>query len=164
MTGLRRVLECAAIVALTLLPRAAAAAGTIVAADALLAPVRAFAAAFNAQATYPTAAFTPDCAVLDAFAPFAWAGARAPRRWFAALVGATPQARRAIAATHQHVVFGAPQFARSNGKRAYLVVPGAVTTVERGRSVVQRGRWVLVEVRGVAGWRIASQAWDVTGD
>jgi hypothetical protein len=164
VTGFRHPLECIAFVTVALLAQATAAAGGTVDTAALMAPVRTFAAAFNAQAAYPTAAFTPDCSVLDAFAPFAWTGARAPRRWFAGLVGATAQARRTIAATHQHVAFGAPQFARIDGARAYLVVPGAVTTVERGRSAVQRGRWVLVEARGAAGWRIASQAWDVTGD
>ncbi|MBD5657168.1 MAG: hypothetical protein IAI50_18610 [Candidatus Eremiobacteraeota bacterium] len=136
-------------------------AGTARVDASVLAPVRAFAAAFNAQGAYPEAAFTRDCSVLDDFAPYVWRGDGAPRRWYASLTGTTPLERRAMAATHARIVFDAPQFTRRDRERAYLVVPGTLTLTLHGNVETQHGRWTLAEVRGPSGWRIASQAWAI---
>src|SRR5579862_3258246 len=123
---------------------------------ALLVPVNAWGAAFNAgQTTFPSDAFTDDCTVIDEFAPFAWApGPHDVRHWYATLVGSDSPARRArFLASKQRVVFAAPQYVRERNGGAYLVFPSTLTYVDDGRSHTQRGTFVVVERKTSAGWR-----------
>ena len=134
---------------------------------ALLAPVNAWAVAFNsAQTAFPSDAFTDDCTVIDEFPPFAWAsGPQDVRSWYAYLVGSqSPERRARFLASKQHVTFDPPRFVREREGGAYLVFPSVLTYVSKGVPRTQRGTFVVAERKTSAGWRISANSWAIDSD
>ena len=144
---------------------AAAAARAAVDEAALLAAPKAFASAFNNHHTdYPDGIFTDDCAIIDEFPPYLWAGKGSAREWYSVLMGRTPEEQRKRVAANERLELGAPKFARVNGDFAYLVVPSVLTYTLGGRKHRQTGEWTITEVRRGAGWVISAHSWAMKSD
>lgn len=134
---------------------------------ALMAPVSAWTAAFNAgQTNFPSAAFTDDCTVIDEFPPFAWSTTRQDvHRWYALLVGSqSPERRSRFLAAKEHLTLDAPRFVQQRGDGAYMVFESTLTYVAKGAAHTQRGRFVVAERMVGARWKIAAHSWAIESD
>lgn len=135
--------------------------------DALMAPVRALVAAFNAAGAYPAQLFTADAVVTDEFPPFVWNAVNGgAKQWWRDLVGDANSAQRErFVAAKQHVETGAPEFVRVAGDGAWFVCPATLQyTTRAGVKHVQQGRWLFYLRREGDVWRISAHAWDELSD
>src|SRR5215831_21358095 len=131
----------------------------------LLVAPNAFAKAFNTHQTdYPDGVFTDDCAIIDEFPPYLWAGRGSAREWYSVLMGRTPEEQKRRIAANQRLELGAPKFARINGDFAYLVVPSVLTYTLSGKKHRQTGEWAITEMRRGGVWIISAHSWAMTSD
>lgn len=131
----------------------------------LLVAPKAFASAFNNHQTdYPDGVFTDDCAIIDEFPPYLWAGHGSAREWYSVLMGRTPEEQKKRVAANERLKLGVPKFARINGDFAYLVVPSVLTWTIDGKKHRQTGEWVITEVRRGGAWVISAHSWAVKSD
>ena len=145
----------------------AAAAGARAAVDeaALLVAPKAFAGAFNNHQTdFPDGVFTDDCAIIDEFPPYFWAGTGSAREWYSVLMGRTPEEQKRRIAANQRLDLGVPKFARVNGDFAYLVVPSVLTYTLGGKKHRQTGEWAITEIRRGGRWVISAHSWAMKSD
>ena len=133
---------------------------------ALMAPLRVFAHAFNAQdRTFTSTAFTEDCTTIDEFAPFGWQGRGSIRTWYSGTTGgADAKSYRRFLDLQEVVTLDPPVYVRTSGENAYVVVPSRLLYTSRGKRRLQHMSWTVSEVRTPAGWRIRAQAWAVLDD
>jgi ketosteroid isomerase-like protein len=132
---------------------------------ALMAPVNAWAKAFNThQTTFPSDAFTDDCTVIDEFPPFAWAPGHATvRDWYAVVEGLDdPAHRQDVLRTQAHVDVGTPENVVVKGDAAYMTFHSTWSgLIPNGKHFSQTGLFTVVERKTPDGWRISANSWAV---
>ena len=127
---------------------------------AVLAPVRAFVAAFNAAAPPPVALFTADAYITDDLPPFRWGGAAGIARWWDVLFGATPAQRAEYARLRRRMLLGPVRHLIVKDDGAYVAVPATMTmTTARGEPVGVGGEFSFTLQRADGAWRLSSHAW-----
>lgn len=131
----------------------------------LLAPLKAFTAAFNAgDRSFPSTAFTEDCNTIDEFDPFEWHGKGSIRTWYSDTTGATARGYRHFLQAHQVLTLERTRMIRLRGSNAYVVLSTRLQYTRRGNRHLQHLDWSVAEVRTPSGWRIAAQAWALLDD
>ncbi|HEX5274415.1 MAG TPA: hypothetical protein VFW34_04000 [Candidatus Rubrimentiphilum sp.] len=147
----RRSVDAALIVACLLLATPLhARAATTDSQTPVLAPMKAFAAAFNAGSrSFPTTAFTEDCTTIDEFDPFEWHGKGSIRHFLQA---------------HEILTLEGTRMLRRRGSNAYVVLSTRLQYAQMGKTRLQHLDWAAAEVHTPAGWRIAAQAWALLDD
>jgi len=129
----------------------------------LMAPINAFAEAFNAlRPDLPAGIFAADATVVDEFQPYLWRGDREIHDWYGRLVGTTPETREKQKALNAHYSVGQPTFVEVHADRAYVVVPGKLTYRVANEDHEQLGAAVFQEIRVDGKWLIAAHAWAIT--
>ncbi len=117
-------------------------------------------AALNA---HDTATMRRTCAVsatvIDDFAPYAWSGTDACRRWFAAL----QQSLSATGTTDFKVTKATPIFSDATPSRAYIVLAMHLSMNANRKQASQSGNWVLVMRKSGVTWKVTSAAWAQNG-
>ncbi len=132
---------------------------------AVLAPLKAFAAAFNAgDRNFPSAAFTGDCTTIDEFDPFAWHGSGSIRVWYRETTGGTTRGYRHFLDAHETLTLENARIIRQRGSNAYAVLATRLHYMQSGKPRLQHLDWTVAEVRTSSGWRIAAQAWALLDD
>jgi hypothetical protein len=109
----------------------------------------------GASAAQLSAAYAPDAAIVDDFAPFSWHSPGAAARWlrdFEAFCASNH-------VTAPHVRGGAPRFVHEDKGLAYAVVPLTYTFEVDGHSQVEHGGFALTLRKLGTKWRISSSAW-----
>ncbi len=134
---------------------------------ALLAPVRAFAEAFNRDASgaaapaAPAGVFTADVVITDDLPPFRWTGADALPRWWAELFGATPERRAEFARMSRRMLLGPVRHLFVQGGEGYVTLPATMTLTDprTGRPASVSGDLAFTLRAEGGGWRLSSHAW-----
>jgi ketosteroid isomerase-like protein len=90
--------------------------------------------------------------IVDEFAPYIWAGAKAPQGWAESFTADS----KAHAITEPHMDYAAPIRAESDGKSAYIVLPTVYRCKQNGRSMSAAGTMTFVMAHQGADWKIAS--------
>jgi len=130
---------------------------------ALLAPVKAWAAAFSRhQLEFPSNAFTDDCIVIDNFPPFLWSTPNnGVRQWYANAEGAqSTEKRQAVIDSKETIEIGAPTVIVFKESRAYMTFSAKWQGYSRsGRHFFQTAVFTVVERQTDAGWRIEAHSW-----
>jgi ketosteroid isomerase-like protein len=121
-----------------------------------LAPIATFYRAANAgDRAALVAAFTPDSAILDEFAPFAFPAPRAAAHWYDGF-GADQSAN---GVTNARIIYTPPTFITVTGTHAYVVVPTVYTYKIHGKPARESGSLAFaLRARGGV-WKISSMAW-----
>jgi len=133
----------------------AGAARADVRADAVLAPMTRFAAAFNrgdvkaAAAEHVTAP-----TIVDDFGPHLWVGAGAFESWYAGLAAQL----KAGGIGHPTLTLGAPINRDVGAASAYLVVPAHILLPGKAPMHLD-GQFAVALKHAGTGWRIAAWAW-----
>ncbi len=131
----------------------------------LLAPLKAFAAAFNAgNRSFPSQAFTEDCTTIDEFGPFEWHGKGSIRVWYRDTTGRTARGYQHFLAAHEILTLDRARMIRQRGSNAYVVLATRLQYRHNGDQHLQHLDWTVTEVRTPSGWRIAAQAWALLDD
>ena len=93
--------------------------------------------------------------VVDDFPPFVWRGTKAVDRWWDDFGSSSKRAGM----SDVHVQLSAAAVSDVEGDRAYVVVPGVITGLMKGKAFRLTGRNTAVLDRTPAGWRIAAWTW-----
>jgi hypothetical protein len=141
-----------------------AAAGTVNQ-TGVLAPLRAFAGAFNAaDRNFPSAAFTESCTTIDEFPPFEWHGDGSIRTWYRETTGGTARGYQHFLAAHETLTIERARMLRTRGSNAYVVLATHLQYVQNGQRRLQHLDWAVAETNTASGWRIAAQSWALLDD
>ena len=130
----------------------------------LLAPLKAFATAYNrGDRDFPANAYTDDAPTIDDFPPYSWKGPNAARVWYQATIGGNTTATyKAFRDEHQVLELERPYTVRQQGDHAFVVLKTALHFQARGSKYLQHYDWTVSEIRTSAGWRINAQGWALT--
>jgi hypothetical protein len=122
----------------------------------LMAPIQTFVHAANAgNRSALIAAFAPDGAIIDEFAPFRFPAPDAAAHWYDGF-GADQQAN---GVTDAVITSSKPKFVTLSGMHAYVVLPTVYTYKIHGKPARESGSLAFALVERGTRWKIGAMAW-----
>jgi ketosteroid isomerase-like protein len=129
--------------------------------DPTLAPIRALAAAFNANDDKAVARlFVPDAVVVDEVTPYRWTGPDAVRRWLHD--DGSVITRNGV--KNARITIGKPRYVHRSAAGIYTASPLVDSYTVGGRPQRETGLLILVLVKQGSAWKFSLLAFAKQGD
>jgi hypothetical protein len=124
--------------------------------SAMMAPIKAIAAAINANDLAVLKKFyTSSPVIIDEYAPYRWSGPNAVPTWFAVFGAFLTTAK----ITEGHVTLADPSYFDATNDRAEIIMPATFSFLIAGKPGADSGLWTFVLVKSGSSWKAESSAW-----